>query len=71
MAMHVESPALGRPGFRHQQAPREEVCKQVLKPKDWLNKARYYQKRKEAAAKNLLLPLPELEKYKQRYKEKN
>lgn len=61
VAMHVEFPSLGRPGFRREQAPREEASKQVLELKDWLNKARYYQKRKEAAAKSLVLPLPEFD----------
>jgi imidazolonepropionase-like amidohydrolase len=61
VAMHVEFPSIGRRGFRREQAPREEASKQVLEIKEWLNKARYYQKRKEAAAKNLLLMLPEFD----------
>ncbi|MBM3284687.1 MAG: amidohydrolase family protein, partial [Candidatus Aminicenantes bacterium] len=61
LAMHVEFPAPVRAGFRRQQAPREEASKQVLELKDWLNKARNYQKRKEAAARNLFLRLPEFD----------
>ena len=61
VAMHVEFPSLGTRGFRREQAPQEEASKQVLEIKDWLNKARYYQKRKEAAAKSLVLQLPEFD----------
>ncbi len=61
VAMHVEFPSIGRRGFRREQAPQEEASKQVIELKDWLNKARFYQKRKEAAAKNLLLPMPEFD----------
>jgi imidazolonepropionase-like amidohydrolase len=61
VAMQVEFPAMIRAGFRREEAPREEASKQVVELKDWLNKARYYQKRKEAAARNLLLPFPEFD----------
>ncbi|MDH7511628.1 MAG: amidohydrolase family protein [Clostridiales bacterium] len=61
VAMHVEFPSLGRRGFQREQEPREEASKQVIELKDWLNKARFYQKRKQAAAKNMLLQMPEFD----------
>ncbi len=61
VAMHVELPALGRAGFRRQQQPREEASKQIQEIKDWLKKARLYGKRKQAANRNLLLPLPDFD----------
>jgi imidazolonepropionase-like amidohydrolase len=59
VAMNIEFPAMGRSGMRRGGTPREEASKQILELKDWLNKARYYQKRKTAAAKNSLLALPD------------
>ncbi|MGQ9672426.1 MAG: amidohydrolase family protein [Candidatus Aminicenantales bacterium] len=61
VAMHVEFPAPPRAGFRRVEAPREEASKQVLELKDWLKKARFYQKRKEAAAKNPFFQLPQFD----------
>lgn len=61
VAMQVEFPGIVRAAFRREGAQREEASKQVLELKDWLNKARYYQKRKEAAVKNLLLPFPQFD----------
>ena len=61
VAMQVEFPGIARGGFRREGAPREEASKQVIELKDWLNKARFYQKRKEAASRNLLLPFPEFD----------
>ncbi len=61
VAMHVEFPSISRRGFQREQAPQEEASKQVIELKDWLNKARFYQKRRETAAKNLLLPMPEFD----------
>jgi imidazolonepropionase-like amidohydrolase len=59
VAMQIVFSALGRSGMRRGGTPREEASKQILELKDWLNKARYYQKRKTAAAKNSLLALPD------------
>jgi imidazolonepropionase-like amidohydrolase len=61
VAMQVEFPSMGRGGFSRQAVPREEASKQVLEIKDWLNKARYYQKRKAAATQNRLLAMPEFD----------
>jgi len=60
VAMHIQFPSI--PRFRGRESqPREEASKQIIELKETLNKARYYQKRKEAAQKNLLLPLPEFD----------
>lgn len=61
VAMQVEFPAMGRSGMRRSGTPREEASKQILELKDLLNKARYYQKRKTAAAKNSLLAWPDFD----------
>ena len=61
LAMHVELPGLGRAGFRRQPASREEASKQLLELKDWLNKARSYDRRRDAAAKNVLFRLPDFD----------
>jgi imidazolonepropionase-like amidohydrolase len=58
VAMHVQFPPLARSGSRRGETPREETSSQVTELKDWLNKARYYQKRKVAASQNQLLALP-------------
>jgi imidazolonepropionase-like amidohydrolase len=58
VAMHIQFPSI--PRFRGREGqPREETSKQIEDLKDLLNKARSYQKIKEASQKNLLLPLPE------------
>ncbi len=60
VAMHIQFPSI--PRFRGREAqPREETSKQVEELKDLLNKARSYQKIKDAAQKNTLLPLPEFD----------
>jgi imidazolonepropionase-like amidohydrolase len=61
VAMQIVFSALGRSGMRRGGTPREEASKQILELKDWLNKARYYQKRKTAAEKNSLLALPDFD----------
>lgn len=61
VAMHMEFPAIVRPGFGREARPSEEISKQIEELKDILNKARFYQKRKEAALKNSLLELPEFD----------
>jgi imidazolonepropionase-like amidohydrolase len=61
LAMHIEFPTLARAGLRGRQAPREDASQRVIELKDWLNKARFYQKRKEAAAGNLRFRLPDFD----------
>ena len=61
VAMHISLPTLARPRFRRGTQPREEASKQIKKLKELLNKARFYQKRNQAAKKNLLLSLPEFD----------
>lgn len=61
VAMHIEFPSLRRAGFRRQPAEAEQASQQIVELKDWLKKARFYQKRKEAAARNLLFRLPEFD----------
>ena len=60
-AMHINLPTLGRPRFRREKKPQEQASKQIKELKELFNKARYYQKRKLYAKKNLLLPLPEFD----------
>ena len=60
VAMHIQFPSI--PRFRRRETqPREESSKQIKELKDILKNARYYQKRKEAAQKNSLLPIPEFD----------
>lgn len=59
--MHIEFPTIPRFRGRRETQSREETSKQIQELKEILNKARYYQKKKEAAQKNLLLPLPEFD----------
>jgi len=61
VAMQIEFPAMGRSGMRRGETQREEASKQILELEDWLNKARYYQKRKAVAAKNPHLALPDFD----------
>lgn len=61
VALNIQFPSL--PSFRRRREtqPREEASKQIKELKEILNQARYYQKRKEAAQKNVLLPLPDFD----------
>ncbi|MEE9389711.1 MAG: amidohydrolase family protein [Candidatus Aminicenantaceae bacterium] len=60
VAMHIQFPSI--PRFRRRETqPREETSKQIIELKEILKKARYYQKRKEAAQKKSLLPIPEFD----------
>lgn len=59
IAMHIELPSLPRAGSRREATPQEEGSKQLEELKGLFNKARYYQKRKEAVRNRLLLPLPQ------------
>ena len=60
VAMHIQFPSISR--FRGREAqPREETSKQVEELRELLKKARSYQKIKEVAQKNTLLPLPEFD----------
>lgn len=61
VAMHFQFPSIPRFRGRGEAQPREETSKQIEDLKDLLNKARSYQKIKEASQKNLLLPLPEFD----------
>jgi len=61
VTMQIEFPGLPGAGFRRERAPREDASKLVTELQDMLNKARYYQKTREAAKKNLLLPYPEFD----------
>ncbi len=61
VTMQIEFPGLPGAGYRRERAPREDASKLVAELQDWLNKARYYQKTKEAAKRNLLLPYPEFD----------
>lgn len=60
VALHVELPA-ARPGFRRQAAQPTEGSRLLNEVKDWLDQARWYEKRKTAASKNKLLALPEFD----------
>ncbi|UCC39117.1 MAG: amidohydrolase family protein [Candidatus Aminicenantes bacterium] len=60
VAMHIQFPSVPR-SRRGETQPREEPSKQIKELKEILNKARYYQKRKEAAQKKPLLPIPEFD----------
>ncbi len=58
VAMHVELPALARAGFRRAAGPREEGSRQLDEVKSLLDQARFYEKRKIAATKNIILSPP-------------
>jgi len=61
VAMFIQFPSIPRfPGRRETQPP-EDVSKRIKELKKILHDARYYQKRKQAAQKNLFLPLPEFD----------
>lgn len=61
VAMFIQFPSIPRfPGRRETQPP-EDVSKRIKELKQILHNARYYQKRKQAAQKNLVLPLPEFD----------
>ncbi len=57
VAMLIQFPSLPRFRRGEAQAP-EDISKRISELKQMLNEARYYQKRKQTAQKNLLLPLP-------------
>jgi imidazolonepropionase-like amidohydrolase len=59
VAMHISFPSIPRRRREREAEPREEPSKRVEELKKILNEARYYEKRKEAAKKNLLLPYPD------------
>lgn len=62
LAMHVNLPALPRPSrFQREAQVPEEASKKIKELKDLLNEARYYQKRKQFARKNILLPMPDFD----------
>jgi len=59
VAMHIEFPSGRSSRRRSTSSTQEQASRQITELKDLLNKARYYQKRKEAAKKDSLLALPE------------
>lgn len=59
VAMHIEFPSGRSSRRRSTPSTQEQASRQITELKDLLNKARYYQKRKEAAKKDSLLALPE------------
>ncbi len=60
-ALHIEFPS-GRSSRRQStSSTQEQASRQIVELKDLLNKARYYQKRKEAAKKDSRLALPEFD----------
>lgn len=61
IAMHIQFPSLPRLRSRRETKPPEVASKQVKELKEILKQARYYQKRKDAAKKNLGLHLPEFD----------
>jgi len=55
---------LPRPRYRRRETePREEASKQIKELKQLFHKARFHQKRKQVAKKNLLLPNPEFDEH--------
>lgn len=61
VAMYIQFPSIPRFRRQAQTQPREQTSKQIEELKDILNRARYYQKRKEAAQKDARLSLPEVD----------
>lgn len=61
VAMHIQFPSLPRLRKRRETQPREQASKQIKELKEILKQAHYYQKRKDAAKKNLGLHLPEFD----------
>jgi len=63
VAMHINLPTIARPRFGRTTQPqrREEASKQLQEIRELLKEARFYQKRKAAAEKNLQLPLPKFD----------
>lgn len=61
VAMHISFPAVPRRRRGREAEPREEPSKRVEELKKILNEARYYEKRKETAQKNLLLRFPDFD----------
>ena len=61
VAMHIELSAMPT-YFRGKEInPRENALEQIEELKEILNKVRYYQREKNAAQRNLLLPFPEFD----------
>lgn len=61
VAMYIQFPSIPRFRRQTQTQPREQTSKQIEELKDILNRARYYQKRKEAAQMDSRLPLPDFD----------
>ncbi len=61
VAMHIQFPSLPRFRRGRETQPREQASKQIKELQEILKQARYYQKRKEAAQKDLRIALPELD----------
>lgn len=60
-AMHIEFPAVRGLGRRSSTAEEEQASRQIEELKDLFKKAKFYQKRKEAARKDQRLALPEFD----------
>ena len=61
VAMHIELPVIPVRRRRSETKPKEEASKQIKDLKKIMNEARFYNKRKEAARKNLFLSYPEFD----------
>lgn len=61
VAMYIQFPSIPRFRRQTQTQPREQTSKQIEELKDVLNRARYYQKRKEAAQMDSRLALPDFD----------
>ena len=60
VAMHIDLPTIGRPRFqRATQTQQEQASKQLKEIRELFKEVRIYQKQKNAAEKNALLPSPE------------
>ncbi len=60
VAMYIQFPSTPRPR-RGATPPPDQTSKQIQELKDVLKSARYYHKRKDAAKKNMNIPLPEFD----------
>jgi len=59
VAMHIDLPTIGRPRFqRATQTQQEQASKQLKEIRELFKEVRIYQKQKNAAEKNALLPSP-------------
>jgi len=61
VALHIEFPSVRSSRRRSTSSTQEQASRQIVELKDLLNKARYYQKRNEAAKKDSRLSLPEFD----------